>query len=266
LARGIASGVNGAEDHSSTTMTYHPGASQSSGEWLHDEPWLDFNMVQGGHCLRHEVRTELIESTRTRYPVKPFIDAEPIYEDHPYCWDEPPEGFSTALDVRRDAYWSAFAGAAGHTYGHHAVWQFLRKGENAELGARGDWRAALDSPGAVQMGHLGALMMSRPFTTAISDTTVVLSVVGASTGRLQASRATDGSFLMVYSPDGRAFELDLRVLSGDVTRLWWFDPRTGDSRLVEETSADTVSMIPPSTEDWVLVADDAARDFAPPGT
>jgi hypothetical protein len=93
VARGIAIGSTGREDYSTTLMTYHPLGDQSSTRWFHDDEWLDLHMVQGGHCLRYDVRR-----------------------------DRPPEGYSTALDVRRDAYWAVFGGALGHTYGHHTVW------------------------------------------------------------------------------------------------------------------------------------------------
>ncbi|WP_252393938.1 apiosidase-like domain-containing protein [Candidatus Mycolicibacterium alkanivorans] len=62
----------------------------------------------------------------------------------------PPEGYSTPIDVRRDAYWAVFAGAAGHTYGHHSIWQFLGSGGPAALGAVGDWKSALDDEAAWQ--------------------------------------------------------------------------------------------------------------------
>ena len=109
--------------------TYHPRGDQSSATWFDDAEWLDFHMIQGGHCLRYDVRAELVETTYDSDPAKPFLDGEPIYEEHPYCW-EPEQGFSTAQDVRRDAYWSVLGGAAGHTYGHHSVWQF---NDGAEL-------------------------------------------------------------------------------------------------------------------------------------
>src|SRR5690606_32925852 len=30
-------------------MTYHPRGRTASSDWFHNEPWLDFNMVQSGH-------------------------------------------------------------------------------------------------------------------------------------------------------------------------------------------------------------------------
>ena len=33
-------------------MTYHPYGPEASSTWLHDEPWLDINMIQSGHARR----------------------------------------------------------------------------------------------------------------------------------------------------------------------------------------------------------------------
>jgi hypothetical protein len=254
LARGIAIGATGSEDYGTTLMTYHPLGDQGSGAWFQDDQWLDFNMVQGGHCLRYNVRRDLLDETYAATPTKPVLDGEPIYSAHPYCW-KPEDGYSTPLDVRRDAYWSAFAGAAGHTYGHHSVWQFLGTGQPATLGAQGDWRSALDDEAAGQMKHLATLMESRHWWTLVPDEDMVTSGVGDGPSRLQAIRAADGIYAMVYSPDGAPFDVDLSVLTGDTVGLSWFDPRTGATLDVGAASAQTATMQPPSAEDWVLVAD-----------
>ena len=262
LARGIAIGATGTEDYRTTLMTYHPIGDTSSVQWFHDDDWLDFNMLQGGHCLRYDVRRQLIDEAYAAQPPKPFLDGEPIYSAHPYCWDAPPDGYSTPLDVRRDAYWAVFAGAAGHTYGHHSVWQFLGTGHPAALGARGDWRPALDDEAAWQMRHLVALMKSRPWWTAVPDQSMITSDTGADASRPQATRAADGTYAMVYSPDGATFDADLSMLTGQSARLWWFNPRTGHATDDGTAPASRATFTPPSTEDWVLVAD--AVPGAPP--
>jgi hypothetical protein len=52
------------------------------------------------------------------------IDGEPIYEGQPLSFKPKELGYSVAADVRRALYWDLFSGACGHTYGHHAIWQF----------------------------------------------------------------------------------------------------------------------------------------------
>ena len=62
----------------------------------------------------------------------------------------------------KSAYWDLFAGAHGHTYGCHDIWQFLDTDRfPAVSAARTPWRKAIHLPGANQMRHVRALMESR---------------------------------------------------------------------------------------------------------
>jgi hypothetical protein len=273
LAEGVATGANGLPDYSDLLMTYHPRGDQTSATWFHNDEWLSFNMLQGGHCRRWDNLFGLIDGNFTETPPKPFLDGESIYEDHPICW-KPKDGFSTEEDVRRNAYWSVFGGAAGHTYGHHAVWQFLEDGKSASLGGRGSWTKALEFPAGGQMQHVRALMESRPFLSRIPDQSLITSdIAGLGAESLRATRDEEGTFLMVYTAAGKEFAVDTTVLTGSALRAWWFDPRSGkaiDAGSVQR--AKSVEFFPPETgegdegKDWVLVIDDAARDFAPPGS
>lgn len=236
--------------------TYHPRGDQSSAQWFADADWLDFHTIQGGHCLRYDSRSEVIEQTYDSEPAKPFLDGEPIYEEHPYCW-EPDQGFSTALDVRRDAYWAAMSGAAGHTYGHHSVWQFLEGGEGL-MGARGSWTEAMRYPGAIQMGHLRALMESRPFWLGVPDASALTSDPGSGESQTKALVARDGSWLMAYTGAGQPVGVDLGKLDAERVVAHWFDPRTGEA---QETEISQEAVQPPDEGDWVLVVDDADADY-----
>lgn len=256
LARGIAIGATRHEDYKTFLMTYHPYADAGSTQYFHDDPWLSFDMIQGGHCLRYDVRRELLSATYDSSPTRPFIDGEPIYAAVPYCWDQPPDGYSTAIDVRRDEYWAAFAGAAGVTYGNHSVWQFLGAGNHpALMGAVGDWRSAMDDEAAWQMHHLVNLMESHPWWKGVPDNGILTDAPRTGVSQLQALLASDKSYAMVYSPDGRSFNADVGSPVGLNTRMSWYDPRTGESidlGMVKEASQ---RYDPPTAEDWVLVAD-----------
>ncbi|MCW0212644.1 MAG: glycoside hydrolase family 140 protein [Pseudonocardia sp.] len=260
LAGGIAAGAG-----SDVLMTYHPQGDQTSAEWFDGDDWLSFNMIQGGHCRRYDIRQKLVSSTFGASSDKPFLDGEPLYENHPWCW-KPGDGYSGAVDVRSDAYWSVLGGAFGHTYGHHSVWQFLGTGGRpAELGARGGWEKALTAEAGGQMRYLRALMESRPYT--LGAPADLVSDPGRGAGRIQANQASDGSYLMAYVPDAREFTIDLSGLAGPTARTWWFDPRTGTARRAgADGPAEERTVSPPDDGDWVFVADDAARAFPAPGT
>ncbi len=98
-------------------ISFHPQPNQlGSAEWFHKDEWLSFNMFQTGHC-RDEAVYDKIQGVYNMALVKPVMDAEPIYEDHPVCFNVKDLGTSNSLDVRRSAYLDLFAGAFGHTYG-----------------------------------------------------------------------------------------------------------------------------------------------------
>jgi len=67
----------------------------------------------------------------------------------------------------------------------------------------------------------------------------------------------------------RESRVESRGLSGERLRAWWFNPRDGTSQLIDEfAKTDTRSFAPPMPGeqiDWVLVVDDAAKDYPPPG-
>ncbi|MGB6150934.1 MAG: DUF4038 domain-containing protein, partial [Pricia sp.] len=121
MAEGIAEATGGYEN---TLMTFHPQPNREGGSsiWFHEEPWLDFNMHQTGHCA-NQPTYELIKKDYELRPIKPVLDGEPLYEDHPNCFNAKELGYSVADDIRRIMYWNVFAGAFGQTYGCHDIWQ-----------------------------------------------------------------------------------------------------------------------------------------------
>jgi hypothetical protein len=272
MAEGLRRGDGGAH-----LITFHPPGGQGSSTWLHNEPWLDFNMRQNGHVPEFTAR---YDHTRADYdrtdPVKPVIDGEPIYEDHPVSFRPKELGHSVAADVRRPLYWDLFGGACGHTYGHHSVWQMYAKGRKPINGPLMPWSEALDQPGAAQMQHGRRLIESRPVLSRIPDDTIIVtdtvptSVPGAGTRHYAGTRDKGGTYAFVYAPVGRPLSVKMNVIKGEKAKAWWFNPRTGKAESIGEfpTQGEHRFTPPDSGEllDWVLVLDDASKDYPPPGT
>ena len=53
IIRALAEGLR-AGDGGRHLITFHPMGGHGSADWLHEEPWLDFNMCQTGHGFNHE--------------------------------------------------------------------------------------------------------------------------------------------------------------------------------------------------------------------
>ncbi|MEO7319928.1 MAG: glycoside hydrolase family 140 protein [Chthoniobacteraceae bacterium] len=270
MARGLRKGDGGAH-----LITLHPPGGAGSSKWFHDADWLDFNMRQNGHVAEFTGRYDQTRVDYDRVPVKPVIDSEPIYEDHPVSFKAKEFGHSIAADVRRAAYWDLFGGACGHTYGHHSVWQMWAPPRGPINNPLMPWSEAIHQPGAAQMQHARHLLESRPFLTRLPDdsmlveTKIPTAMPGAGTRRFAATRDEAGSYAMVYAPVGRAFKVRMEKIAGAKVKAWWFNPRDGAATPIGEfENQGEREFIPPNPGealDWVLVLDDAAKNFSRPG-
>ncbi len=270
MAAGLQKGDGGVH-----LVTFHPPGGSGSAEPFHSEEWLSFNMRQNGHSTEYTGRYDKTAFDYGRTPIKPVLDGEPVYEDHPVSFRPDELGHSVAADVRRPIYWDLFSGAFGHTYGHHSVWQMwtpARKPVNRPLMP---WNEAIRQPGAGQMQYARRLIESRPFLTRVPDDSLIVpdsvpSVVpGAGRYRFSATRDETGSYAMVYAPVGRKFKVRTGKLSGAKMNAWWFNPRNGQAnRIGSFDKADEREFEPPDPGelvDWILVLDDASKNYAPPG-
>ena len=129
--------------------------------------------TQTGHCA-NQPTYQLIAADYGLTPHKPVIDGEPLYEDHPNCFNAKELGYSVASDIRRIMYWNIFAGAFGQTYGCHDVWQMYTNDKEGINGPLRPWPEALDLPMANQVKHLKNLFLSRPFLDRIPDQKMVI--------------------------------------------------------------------------------------------
>ncbi len=289
----MAEGLDAGDGESNFLMTFHGEKTgkrippeniyserrSASAHLFGDTDWIDFHGAYSGHQWAYPTY-RLIAQDRAMKPPRPVIDLEPCYENHPYIadgrsyfgnkreWDGKTRG--TASLVRKQAYWAVLAGAAGHTYGCHDIWQFYDQERKAITHANTHWPAAIDFPGAAQMGILRRLIESRPWYAMVPDQSIITSEEGRGENHRQAARAADGKFLLVYLPQGGNVTVDLQKLSGSEAKAYWFNPRTGKNTYLRQlSSSGTRQFAAPSSgtdNDWVLVLDDAVQNFPTPGT
>ena len=247
-------------------MTFHPLGDASSSMWFHDSEWLDFNSCQSGHSMRNYPNYVMITYDYLRMPAKPCLDSEPRYEEHAVNWKPEENGVFDDYDVRQAAYWSVFAGACGHTYGTHPVWQMYDKQREAIGYVKHTWKEALQLKGASQLIHLKKLMLSRPYFDRVPDQGLLVSPkVGD-----EHIRCTSGpGFVFCYLPMGGAIELNANTMNYNQAQGWWFDPKNGDTISIGTFSKNGNMLFNAPTNgrgnDWILVLDDAARNFGRPG-
>ncbi|MDQ8203384.1 DUF4038 domain-containing protein [Pelagicoccus sp. SDUM812003] len=269
-------------------LTYHPRGNETSATWFSDSDWLDFHMYQIGHEPRTANLHRLLGKSRQSQPVKPVVDGEPAYEDIPvrfwnyldfstptrapeHVLDEngyivKPEyfrdGFITPHDVRIHAYWDFLGGAAGHTYGHNAVWQMYRPGDPIALPTLRDWRSALDRPAAAQMIHLRSLWEKRPLEKLVPGGDFIAS---SPPKHSIWAHSDDDSYALVYLPDGGAVAIDTSALAMPSFTASWYNPSTGQSAAIGSfTQSQSPTFTAPATSaypDWLLVLDSSRADY-----
>lgn len=268
MAKGIKEGTR-----NKALITYHTSGGQSSSLHIHQEPWLDLNTMQSGHGNGHDVPVwEWISRDRKLSPAKPTLDAEPNYEDHPVNpwpkWDSA-NGYFRDYDVRKQTYRSVFAGAAGVTYGHHAVWQFWNPREEKINHADRYWTEAIDRPGAFQVGYLRKLIESRPSLTRVPDQSLIVAGQGEKGNYCTAFRDSNNTYLMVYIPVGKNIALNTSIIKNNTINVWWLNPRNGEVKNIgPKSKAPVMSFTPPTTgieNDWVLILDDPKAGYETPG-
>lgn len=237
-------------------ITFHPVGGKSSSTYVHNEAWLDFNMLQSGHRGKDNPNWKMITDDLARVPLKPVLDGEPNYEDHPVMGTSNGEYF-TALDIRKSFYRSVLSGACGYTYGCHSVWQgwdpAIYPATNKPLLPA---MASLALDGAKQMRHgraLGEWLLSRGGVTS-SD--ALLSEAPKEPARHMVACHFDGGFA-VYTPVKQS--IGLRLDGFDIPRdsltAAWYDPRTGEiARAEPQADASTnLTYVPEGDGDWVLL-------------
>ena len=260
-------------DRPDRLIGYHPFGSTDSSEWFAGKPWLDFYLFQSGH-RRYDQQPEgewilpytednwryVEQDLRLPEPArKPVLDGEPSYEWILQGLHDPAQPYWKAADVRRYAYWSVFAGAAGHTFGHSSIMQFVKEGDaKVSYCAKFTWQEALFHEGAAEISHLVRLMQSVAFPSGRAAQERVISGSGEKYDRVSVFAGPD--FLFAYDFKGREFTLDLSSWRSTALDAYWMDPVTGARSFLERTVPDgdqfTRTYKPPFHEngtDWVLI-------------
>jgi len=237
VLRAIANGIRSIEPK--WPHTFHGARGTSALGFLGtSEPWLAVNNIYTQvDDVVSEAFTEYNRSTM------PFFLIEAIYEN---------ESGAGAHTVRQQAYQAALSGATGQVIGNHPLWRFAS-----------GWRAALNSAGSRSMIHLRALLEARQWHLLVPDQSGTVLTAGTGTGasRAATARASDGSFVLAYTPSVRTLTLDLARLAGPNVLARWYDPTNGAFTAITASSfaaSGSRTFTPPSANadgdgDWVLV-------------
>ena len=266
--RAMAEGIK-AGDGGKHLMTFHPQAPFSSSRWLHDEPWLDFNMIQTSTRLREKSHIHIL-ADYNKTPIKPTLDGETRYENSHEVFSSrlisagatPAGEKMTPYHVRKAAYSCVFSGAMGHTYGCRDVWSFyVPSDEKPDIDVDTWWKRAMDFPGAYQMGFLKQLLTDYPWYELVPDQTGEVIAGGSFVHQrlryVPAAISADRRFALVYVPHNMRVCINMDIIAGGTIVAKWFNPRSGAYRFIGEYANSGIEGFQPPDDDrdpdYVLV-------------
>jgi len=274
MAKGLRNGDNGRH-----LISYHPQGGTTSYGILGNEATLDFNMYQSGHNQCFNPVYQFAAFLYRAKPRKPFIDAEPAYEDIPvsfweyYNWQNPDKsktpklnvnntisdrsffakGFFTDYDIRIHAYWNFLSGACGYSYGANAIWQMFEKNGSYAIPCLTDWREAMELPGAKSLAHFRKIFELYPFEQLKPCQKIIANANSNDDYHIRTAKAADDSYILTYLSVGQSVTLKLRK---HIYQAQWYNPRTGNSSPLLGTYTGKQTFTPLTSginNDWLLI-------------
>lgn len=232
LAAGLREGDGGAH-----LISVHPDPAVASSSFLHDEPWLAFNMIQT--CTRYERIYETVLEDYNRVPTKPVVMAEGGYEGVEFGRRQ------TAYEIRKQAYWTQLAGGH-HVYGHNDAWTAPER-----------WRDWIDAPGSHDLRHFKEIITGIDgWWRLVPDPTLITEGQGQSDRLNVAVRSADGDRMLTYLSAPARVKLRLTEAIADRGfRVQMIDPATGERPPAEVYTAQATLTVstPAGWEDALIL-------------
>ena len=189
-------------------ISVHPDPAVASSSFLHEEPWLAFNMIQT--CIHYESIVEAVAADYHRAPVKPVVMAEGGYEGVEF------DRLQTALEIRKQAYWSQLAGGH-HIYGHNDCWVKPLA-----------WNTWIGAPGAESLRVFREAITSCPgWWELLPDQSLFAAGAGEGPALNVAARSPDGGRILAYISESSRVDMRAGGLSHPTPSATWIDPVSG---------------------------------------
>jgi Protein of unknown function (DUF4038)/Putative collagen-binding domain of a collagenase/HYR domain len=264
----VAQGIQDVDTrHIQTVELNYPTSSS-----LDDPTWAPIIRLNASYTHSSTYEQVLTDYNRPNFLPTFLVEGTYEFEQNNSSY---PYGDPHAL--RRQEYWSILSGATGQLYGNHYTWGFLCNQRDNAGNCIDGWKSQLDTPGAVQVGYLTALLEPRAWYDLVPDQahTVVTAGYGVygADDYVTAARTPDGTLAMAYVPTARTITVGMSKLSGPVTARW-YDPAAGSFTPITGSpftnTGDRQFTTPGNNadgnEDWVLVLEvpPIVNDTTPP--
>ena len=202
-------------------MTYHPDGtpSKNSSTWFHEDPWLDFNMIETWQH-RDSVRKAVTADYNIKDPIKPTVMGEPAYEG-----DNGPGRMLTGVHMRRQAYQTFFSGGVGFTYG---CYRDTENGYGPLFSPYKGWKKLLNLEGANSMKFVKKFALKHDWPNWEPLEEFILDGEGQGEFQNVAILNSLGQY-MVYFPDRSKIIIQLQnVFDSHQATCVWYNPKNGE--------------------------------------
>ncbi|MCB0686189.1 MAG: glycoside hydrolase family 140 protein, partial [Saprospiraceae bacterium] len=264
IIRGMARGIRSVDTRH--LITYHPNGAKSATDFFATDDWLQLDMIQSGHD-RDAKEYAYVWKDRAKSPVRPVINGEPRYEDHPNKFRPLEHGWMDAVDVRQTAWWTMLAGAAGYTYGCHDIWQMWSYEQKPVNGARTVWYKALDLPGSEEVGIMRRFFDHFDWQGLENDQTLIISENPEDSTFQMAAISQSQDLIIAYVPSGKSIQVDLSRIQGSQVLAYWFNPRDGGKQIIGSYKTSENPTFEPWSKGWgsdfvlVVMEEDSGYSF-----
>ncbi len=255
MAEGIVLGITGHHvgwDQDSplwdaVLMTYHPDGRPfaNSSRWFHEDPWLDFHMIET-HRHHDSVYRAIQLDYHLTDPIKPTVMGEPDYEGHT------PNKPTLGLHMRRQAFHSYFGGAAGFTYGG----KIDSLGNGPLWSPYEGWKDMLDMEGAVTIGLVKRFCLEHGWPRWVPDNSLMKGNIASGELQKVAVKNTQSEDIYIYFPDSSSLFLELtkNPYKAKSVEMEWFNPSNGRYTILTIFPVTKTEFRPPkSWNDAVMV-------------
>jgi len=250
------------EDGYSHPRTAHATAERPIVPYYQGEHWLTLTLNQHGHG-DFDLDTAHYRDYFAAHPGTPLVEGESLYEGL-VTMESTGRRPVTDTMMRQAAYRAIQSGCCGYTYGAQGCWNAAwNRDDRATIWGDLPWYEGIDLPGGNQLGHLRRFYESLPWTRlrpapeCFTSESVFNSTIYAPQVTVDPETETVVIFFgeTYRNGDGAAA---ISGLQDNPYTMKWFDPRTGQSHLIDDRAIPIDGTLPipvkPDERDWVLYA------------
>ncbi len=182
---------------------------------------------------------------------RPIINAEGRYENILDRFkEEKAHGWLDDADVRVSAYWSIISGAAGYSYGCNDIWQMYNINKNPIISARTGWQSALQLPGSLHVGYMRIFFEKLSWHKMVPNQNLILNNNPENESYILSAIDSEMKVVLTYTPVGKTIKIDLSKVNSNRINAYWFNPRSGKTKLIGIFETNTPQEFKPWSSGW----------------